>query len=46
MLFFYEICTTDSYRIISYGIESYESNGFRKKIFLGSYFYTNPLKIL
>jgi hypothetical protein len=38
MSFSYEICTTYSYGIISYGIESYESNGFRRKNFIGSYF--------
>jgi hypothetical protein len=36
----------DFYRIISYRIESYESNGFRRKKFIGSQSYTNPLKIL
>jgi hypothetical protein len=36
MLFSYEIFTQDFYRIISYRIESYKSNGFYRKKFKGS----------
>jgi hypothetical protein len=52
--FFHEVRTScyfpmkfalkDSYRIISYRIESYESNGFRMKNFIGSQSYINSLK--
>jgi hypothetical protein len=36
----------DLYKIISYKIESYKSNGFRRIISIGSQSSTNPLKIL